>query len=306
MDMSAREVVLGIAGSGTPLEKEYRLVCDGLGRTETLVTVFDEKRYDARAVTTVRDQWLQRMGAEHRSTTVFSNLAAQLIEANATLDAKVVMLRMAQDELRHTETCGEVVRAMGGEPRHTMDVTVAPLALHRGCSLEERAMRNVLYTTCLSEMVAVARLVDELDSTEDPFLRDATRRLLADEVLHGQFGFHYLEAWRPWLEVHPEVITSLGRYLTHAFAVLEAALAGAPVASATRGPVRAAAPPRPRALTADERALGLSDDEKARDIFYGTIEGAVVPGLDRFGIDATGAWKNRRFLEGGEVPARPV
>lgn len=278
---------IGIEGSGTPLEKEYRAVDEALRRTETLVPEFDAKAYDPRAIERVRAMWSQRMAVEHRSTTVFSNLAAQLFEANAPLDAKLVMLRMAQDEIRHTETCGNVVRALGGVPRVEVEISVSPLATHAGCSPEERALRNVLYTTCLSEMVAVARLVDEIDETADPYLRDATRRLLADEVLHGQYGFHYLAAVRPFLDGNPEVRASLERYLVHAFAVLERALGGQPP---------------PQTLSADERSLGLGALAHGREIFYETMTHAILPGLERFGIDASAAWKRRALLEGGSVP----
>lgn len=277
------EAKIGIAGSGTPLEREYRAVDEAIRRTEPLVTTFDAGAYDPRAVEAARVSWTQRMFVEHRSTTVFSNLAAQLVEANATLDAKLVMLRMAQDELRHTETCGEVVRALGGEPSTTGDVSVAALATHRGRPPEERALRNVIYATCLSEMVAIARLVDEVEATADPFLRDATRRLLADEVLHGQYGFHYLEAWRPWLDAHPDVNASLERYLVHAFAVLEVELGG---------PVRVELP-----RTRDEIALGLLPAERSRQVFYDTIVHAVVPGLERLGLAAGRAWNERRRLD---------
>jgi hypothetical protein len=269
-----------IAGSGTPIEKEYRLIDDGIARTEILVKEFDASAYDPRAVEAARDAWTFRMGAEHRSTAVFGALALQLIEANAPLDSKVVMLRMAQDELRHTETCGRVVRALGGDGACTVDVSVEPLATHRGCTPEERALRNVLYTTCLSEMVAIARLVDEVEHTGDPYLRDASRRLLADEVLHGQFGFHYLEACRPWLD---DVRPSLERYLQHAFAVLEGELARVD--------------PSARRLSEDEVSLGLQPAERGREIFYQTIEHAVVPGIARFGIDAQHAWRRRRRLD---------
>lgn len=272
-----------VAGSSTPIEKEYRALDEGIRRTEQLVATFDASAYSPAAIGTLREAWTFRMAAEHRSTAVFGALALQLIEANASIDEKVVMLRMAQDELRHTETCGEVVRALGGEPACLTDVSVAPLATHKGCTPEERALRNVIYTTCLSEMIAIARLVDEVESTRDPFLRDATRRLLADEVLHGQFGFHYLEARRAWLDAHADVRTSLERYLTHAFAVLEAALA-----SEGSG----------RVLSDDERALGLQPPERARQIFYETITHAIVPGLERFGLDATRAWRERRRLDG--------
>jgi hypothetical protein len=150
-------------------------------------------------------------------------------------------------------------------------------------SPEERALRNVLYTTSLSEMVAVAMLVDELDRTTDPFLREAVRQILSDEVLHGQFGFHYLEAWRPWLDRHPEAVAGLERYLQHAFVVIEAELAGPPRA--------------PKKLTDDEQALGLPDGARHRDIFYGAMEQAIVPGLERLGIAAGKSWRERRRLD---------
>jgi hypothetical protein len=115
----------------------------------------------------------------------------------------------------------------------------------------------------------------------DPYLRDATRQLLSDERLHGQFGFHYLEAWRDWLEANGDVRASLGRYLRHAFAVLERQLSGV---GAT-----------PRELTPDQVALGVPDVKRLPDSFYATVEAAIVPGIERFGIDATAAWNTRRL-----------
>ena len=53
------------------------------------------------------------------------------------------------------------------------------------------------------EVVNTANLVDILDTMTDPYLREATRQLLADEVFHGTFGFEYLAAWGPWLDAHP-------------------------------------------------------------------------------------------------------
>lgn len=265
--------------SDTPLAEEHRAVAAALERVAVDDAVrFDAGAYPAEAVEEVREQWRTRMIFEHRSSTVFSQLADQLYEANASLDAKLVMLRMAQDELRHTATCAEVVEALGGAPEGEADLTLERLAPHEGTSPEQRAMRNVIYTTCCSEMVACARFVAILDRMTDPYLRQVNRRLLADEVLHGQFGFHYLEAWRGWLDSHPEERASLERFLTVGFAALERELAPA-------GPF---AEP-----TAAQIALGADDPALAREVFYGTLTAAVVPGLERFGIDASRCWKER-------------
>jgi hypothetical protein len=291
--MPGLEGELTIVLSGGPLEKEYRAVCNALARAGTNANAtFDAKPYDPAAIESVRDMWLERMAFEHRSTTVFCYLSAQLMEANATLDAKLVMLRMAQDELRHTETCGRVVETLGGKASRMSRIDVAPLAVHPGCSPEERAMRNVIYTTCLSEMTAVANFVDTLDRMGDPFMRARTRDLLADEVLHGQFGFHYLASWKPWLDANETVRGSIHRYLRHAFAVIERVLGGKP-------------PPGTPRPTADQEALGFVDPFRASEVFYGTMEGAVIPALDTYGFDASRAWRERR-LEPGAPPEPDV
>lgn len=270
--------------SATPIADEARRFDRALDRIAPSAIGFDRSLYAPEAVRAVAAQWRFRMAFEHRSSTVFSQLAAQLYEANASLDAKIVMLRMAADELRHTGTCAAVIEALApdsGVASVEVELEVQPLARHGNATPEERALRNVIYTTCLSEMVACARFVATLDRTTDPFLRDAMRRLLADEVLHGQFGFHYLAANQDWLERHGEVRASIERYLVHAFAVIEEELA-----------------PKPpfQRLPEGLLRLGHEDPAEAREVFYATMEGATAPGLARFGIDAPRAWRERRRL----------
>jgi hypothetical protein len=273
----ARQVRL--PGSATPIEKEYRDIADAMIRCTRSVHAFDRKAYAPASIAAALGLWNVRMDAEYRSTSVFSAMTTQLMEAGASLDSIAVVLRMAQDEIRHAEVCGEVIAALGGEPRIQPPDEITPLTRHPGCSPEERALRNVIYGCCMSEIVNTARFVDMLDTMSDPYLRDVTRQLLSDEVLHGQFGFHYLETWRDWLEAHPEVRASITKYLHHAFAVLERQLSGAGGA--------------PKDLSADDRALGMPDPMRLPETFYQTVTGAIVPGLERFGIEASKAWTAR-------------
>ena len=277
-----RRAVLSLALSGTKIEREHARLVEALEGARPDPSTFDASAYDAATLSQARTFWRARLEAEHRSVSVFLLLGAQLIEANATLDAKTIMLRLAQDELRHTELCGLVLRAMGEEPRVEVDLNVAPLATHAGCSVEERALRNVIYACCLSEMIAVGRLVDALETTTDPFVREVTRSIVADEVMHGQFGFLYLEACRAYLETRPDVRASLEEYCRHAFAVLEREL--------VHERLRGVAKPLPGAV-----ALGVIDPDRAREVFYGTIEAAIVPGLEQHGIEASHAFRERRL-----------
>ena len=261
----------------TPLADEYRALVSGIARRTEDPGFFHAEAYDPISVAAARASWKKRMVDEYASTTVFSALYAQLVEANATIDAGAVVLRMAQDELRHAEICGKVVLAMGGTHRVTRETAVAPIAVHPGCSAEERALRNVLVTS-LSEMHSVAFFVASLDRMEDPYLRVITRSLLADEVLHGRFGFYYLSAWSDWLAERPAVRSSISSYLRHVFAVCERAFvreeAGAPAGR-------------------DDHALGLVSCELGREVFVQCMEEAVVPGLERFGLDGRRAWQTR-------------
>jgi hypothetical protein len=221
---------------------------------------------------------------EYTSTTVFSALASQLVEANATLDASAVALRMAHDELVHAEVCARVVVAMGGLGRRVRETDVAVIARHPGCSAEVRALRNVIFTTCLSEMNAVSYFVAALDRMKDPYLRDVTRQLLSDEVLHGSFGFAYLEASQPFLEASPAARASVSAYLPFAFAVVERELGRGGSAPAPAAP-----------LSADDLALGVLPPGLSAEVFRATMTEAVIPGLERFGLAAEDAWRRRRL-----------
>jgi hypothetical protein len=270
---------IALPSDASPFHREYRAVVDGMQRCARSVFCFDAKVYDARAVEAARRVWRTRMTSEYRSSSVFAALVGQLMEANAPMESAAVALRLAQDEVRHADVCGQVLVALGDEPRAPAPADVCSLPRHSGTSPQERALRNVIYGCCLSEIVNSARFVDDLDRMSDPYLRDVTRQLLSDEVVHGQFGFQYLEAHRDWLAARDDVRSSLGRYLRHAFSVLEHQMSGSGA--------------RPRSLTDDERALGLPDPARLTETFYATVAGAVVPGLERFGIEAESAWRER-------------
>jgi hypothetical protein len=261
----------------TPIAEEYRALVDATARVDRSYGELHPEAYAPQSIRAACGHWRKRMIDEYLSTAVFSGLSAQLVEANATLDTSVVVLRMAQDEFRHAEVCGRVVAAMGGDPRTTYSKAERSLPRHEGVSAEERALRNVLVTS-ISETHSISFFIASLDRLEDPFLRAVTRDLLSDEILHGRFGFYYLQAWSDWLSERPAVRASISRYLRHAFAACERAITREPSAHG-HGP--------------DDARLGLVPHEETRVIFEQTMLNAVVPGLERFGLDAEAAWRMR-------------
>jgi hypothetical protein len=193
------------------------------------------------------------------------------------------VLRMAHDELRHAELCGGVLSALGGEAVIST-AQVLRSAVHPDCSLEESVLRNVIYGCCLGETVNAARLAKWIALTRDPFVRETFRQLAADERFHAQFGFFYLETQREWLGARPQVRRSIARYLRYAFANLEQYMG--------------ANPANARPPTDDERAIGLPDLTDLSATFQETILNACIPGLERFGIDASSAWRTRTATQG--------
>jgi hypothetical protein len=276
--------------SATPLAAEYRAQEAALRRCPTVAVTFDGGLYRPATVAKLAELWRARMQSEYESSVVFADMARLLMEADASLDAQAVVFRMAHDELRHAELAARAVEAFGGDA--TMNPRPSPLASRAdACGPQERALRAVLYGCCMAETINAARFVDALETTIDPYVRELLRQLLADERMHAQFGFYYLEAWRPWLEAHAETRRRLGGYLEFAFAVLERDLSGA----------RPSSSPAP-ALEDEERAVGLPELARLPSTFYATVEGAIVPGLDRFGLGAAGAWAARRLVR-GSAPA---
>ena len=261
----------------TPIADEYRAITQATARIDRSYGELHPEAYAPESVRAACRHWRKRMIDEYLSTAVFSGLSAQLVEANATLDTSVVVLRMAQDEFRHAEVCGRVVVAMGGDPRTSYAPVERSLPRHEGVSAEERALRNVLVTS-ISETHSISYFIASLDRIEDPYLRAVTRDLLSDEILHGRFGFFYLQAWADWLAERPAVRTSVGRYLGRAFAVCEQAITREP---SGHGHGR------------DDAKLGLVPHEETSAIFRATMENAIVPGLERFGIEAEHAWRTR-------------
>ena len=225
-----------------------------------------------------RSWWARMMRTEYESSSVFTDLALQMRQIDAPIDVQSAALRMAHEELRHAELCGTVLdraRRRGGDPGAAGAARGgSPRLLARG-----DVLRNVIYGCCLGETVNAARLAKWIAQTRDPFIRETFRQLAADERFHAQFGYFYLETQREWLAARPEVRQSIARYLRYAFANLEQHMG--------------ANPANARPPTDDERAIGLPDLTDLSATFQETILNACIPGLERFGIDASSAWRTR-------------
>ena len=222
------------------------------------------------------ETWKARMVNEHGSAQVFEGLAKQL-EKVGLAERDIQRVRSFADEERnHGILCGAVVESLGGKAVATA-LPVIPFPEHDDVEALESALRNLLSISCLSETVAVALIGAEREDMPEGELRQLLTKIWAEECGHANFGWRLL----PKLlnKGDDQLRERLGEYLVVAFAHLEQhELAHLPIA----------ANPPPEGAT-----MGLCSGKSARALFYATVEGIIVPGLESHGLPAKRSWDRR-------------
>ena len=210
--------------------------------------------------------WSGRMINEHGSSRVFEALAGQLDDAG--LDGASCRT-FAGEERRHGVACGAVVEALGGCARFDLD-DAPPLPAHDDTTKRVAALRNVMSVGCMSETVAVALIAAErIEMPEGP-LRDLLTGIWADEIGHARFGWSTLAREVPKLSAVER--GALAAYVPIAVAhLVEHELRHLPIASR----------PPPEGV-----ALGLCSGDRARTLFFSTLDEVIFPGLRALGLSA--------------------
>jgi len=227
-----------------------------------------------------RRNWQRRMIQEHQSAQVFSSMLPDLIEAEATIDVKVCVLRSAMDELHHAALCADVVSYLGGVPEVETNLQLPPIAPHPGVPALERSLRNLFFVGCLSETVAVSLLTEERELVKDPYVARVLKQLAGDETLHARIGWVYLREVWPTLDEAARERTI--EYLYVALAYYEKCMVDAtPFASI------------PPIILAEARSIGFADCRESRALFYETMESVIIPQLEEIGLPARKAWDAR-------------
>ncbi len=274
-------------GSSALRTEHERLVRTALRRGEEPPEIAEGSRlegpYSELALRVAREGWRARALHEHQSSCVFSRLLPQLIEAEAHLEYKTVVLRAAMDELRHAALCMQVVYYLGGTPELEAPLATEPLPEHAGRTPRERALRNVIFASCLSETISTSLLAEEREITTEPRIRRVVEQLSADEILHAKLGWSLLSEWAPLLT--DDEREGLVRYLPLALGTIEQKMLGAmPVG-----------PEIPDALREELAALGAVEGRDGREILYAVLEQVIVPRFEELGLPGKRAWAEKRI-----------
>jgi hypothetical protein len=269
----------GAGGAVSWMETEARRRLARAGTIRRKKAAFDSGAYGPAALARAAHLWSERQIAEEESVLVYVEVLLVGARAGASRAAQAVLLGMAQDEARHGEICRDVLSALagGGPIPEGRRARPAPPPSER--SAEETFLRQVIFGNCMTETINVARLVDLTERATDPFMHEALRQLFGDEVKHAGFGYQLLDEWRPWLSRHPDARRALDAFLPRAFFQLERDFGGVGANRDGYGP--------------EDAALGSPDPATLGEVFFRTVEEAIVPGLEQLGFAARSGWSGR-------------
>ena len=211
------------------------------------------------------EAWGFRARVEQEAALRFDRLAGVVAGFDPDSPVPALMRRAAEDERRHTELCAGLARTLGGP----VELDPAPLLPEIAPStLDPRkaVLYEVVAACCITETESMATLTTLLSGAPDPEVRDVLHAISRDEVVHSRMG---------WAHLARESSTAEVAFLAP---LVPGMLAGtidpglfseAPAGEDAEGLLR----------------LGVLPLAKKREVFLGTLEQVVFPGLERFGVD---------------------
>lgn len=205
----------------------------------------------------------------------FDELAGRLADHGAS-DVVLAMAReSSHDELRHAELCRSLVEHFGGSlapvPSEPPRVTrIAPAGLEGRDAL----LYELVALSCVTETLSTALLGALVEAARDSVAKEAMHAILRDEVRHSRLGWAYLA------EAHAAGARDVvGPHLP--------AMLAATIGTELFHPSEAH--PGDDHLT----GYGVLDRAATIRVTKECFERVVFPGVERFGIDASGG---RRWL----------
>jgi hypothetical protein len=237
----------------------------------------DRTGFPERAIELAVDSYVHLAAGEYGAVQVYGRLTAALALAGVPFDLITASAGIGADEARHADGAMTMAGRLAGA-----DVTVpvdaeALEAPWKGEVGLEDLDRVILHVAAISETLACALMEACLERTTHPTVRALLGNLLADEVCHARFGWHYI-AWRApqWTGAERQ---RLADSMANNVANIERYWQGRDAA----GEVEQQA----------ARQLGVLGSEDQREAVRAVMEEQVVPALDGLGLGGSHAWRVR-------------
>jgi len=209
------------------------------------------------------EAWAFRARVEEEATLRFNRLAGAIAAFDPDSPVPALMRRAAEDERRHAALCAGLAAFYGHPVESGRDAPIAPAHLSPRAAI----LYEVVAACCITETESVTTLTTLLAEALDPRVRSVLHEIARDEVTHGRMG---------WAHMAREAASSDVLFLSPFIPAMLAGAAGDGLF----------APVDPELESEDLPRDGVLPHSKKRAIFTGTLEGVVLPGLEKFGIDA--------------------
>ena len=223
---------------------------------------------------TAGEAWAFRSRVEHEAARRFARLAGAIAGFDAESPVPALLRSAAEDERRHALLCAGLAGRYGhAAPDAGEDGAIAPGSLGaRGAALYE-----MVAACCITESESVATLTSLLAEQSEPTVEKVLREIARDEVAHGRMGWAHLAR-----EAERSDVAFLSRWIPSMLSGTVAADLFDPADAGLDSP--------------ELLRHGVLPHSTKRQIFVGTLEGVVLPGLQKFGIDPgpARAWLDAR------------
>ena len=211
------------------------------------------------------EAWAFRARVEQEAALRFERLAAAVAGFDPGSPVPAMMRRAADDERRHTELCAQLAATLG-TPVVLDEESELPSIAPRSLDERQAALYEVVAACCITETESMATLTTLMACEPDPEVRAVLHSISKDEVVHSRMGWAHLSR-----EAAAGQVAFLGPLIPGMLAgTIDEGLFGVPPADED-----------PEGLL----RLGVLPLEKKREVFLGTLEQVVFPGLEKFGVD---------------------
>lgn len=223
-------------------------------------------------MTRITAEWSARVAAEYRSAALTAQVLHWAVLAAFPEELLHTALRIVRDELDHASLSHQCLVELGGADV-PVPLDVAGLAEPPTDGVLGGLVDSVVKNFCLGETFAVPLFDAMRRNATHPAVRPVITRVLKDEAVHRQFGWDALDEL---LGRDPGVAARVAARLPGWIDAFREAYA--PDADG-------------EALTDEERAAGLLDLQRYREVFWTTLQGDVATKLERRGFALPEAYR---------------
>ncbi|MEZ4312716.1 MAG: ferritin-like domain-containing protein [Polyangiaceae bacterium] len=131
--------------------------------------------------------WADRVRTEYQSIQIAARFATEALAAGEPIRVHRTISETIEEEIRHTEICIGMCRALGGKVPEPKQVA-APLADLGAVPIGERVLATSISLFLISETFSVGYLRDLAERASHPVTKAVMEAITGDEEGHESFG----------------------------------------------------------------------------------------------------------------------